>query len=133
LQRFTLLLIIIFLGVCINAQKDCKDAIHPIEFRKSILNCCIKEIKPGNIVVYTFGGETHEIEAVAVNYRGEYFDLANKEIVNIVKEDNFNGIIYEGHDYVYYNDLYKKASGQMILGIGLAVLGGGMVAGSLQL
>jgi ABC-type uncharacterized transport system permease subunit len=76
------------------------------------------------------GGETHEIEAVAINYKGEYFDLTNTEIVTIVKEDNYNGIIYEGHDYAYYNDLYKKASGQMILGIGLAVLGGGMVAGS---
>jgi hypothetical protein len=130
MQRFTLLLIIFFLGVCLKAQKDCKDAIHPTEFRKSILKCCIKEIKPGNIVVYTMGGETHEIEAVAINYKGEYFDLTNTEIVTIVKEDNYNGIIYEGHDYAYYNDLYKKASGQMILGIGLAVLGAGMVAGS---
>ncbi|PLW94694.1 MAG: hypothetical protein C0591_12220, partial [Marinilabiliales bacterium] len=108
----------------------CSDAVHPTDSRKSILNCCIKEIKPGNVVVYTIENESSEIEAIAVNYKGEYFDLQNNtEIVNVVKEDQYPGILYEGNDYAYYNDLYKKASGQMTLGITFAALGGVMVLG----
>lgn len=131
MKKLMLLLITILFGVCLMAQNKCKDAVHPTEQRKSILNCCIKEIKPGNIVVYKLGDEIYETEAIAINYKGKYFDLTNNtEIINTVWEDQYHGILYEGRDYDYYNNLYKKASGQMSLGIGLAVIGAGMVAGS---
>ena len=131
MKKLILLNICVLFGIHAIAQQKCQDAVHPTENRKSILNCCIKEIKPGNVVVYNLGGTLYEIEAVAVNYKGEYFDLNNNtEIFNIVYEDNYPGILYEGHDYAYYNNLYKKASGQMTLGIGLTVIGAGMFAGS---
>ncbi len=130
MKKVLILGFIILLGICLQAQKHCKDVVHPTDFRKSILNCCIKEIKPGNIVVYTLEGETHEIEAVAVNYKGGYFDLqSNTEIANVVKEDKYPGILYEGHDYDYYQELYKKVNGQITLGTTLVALGGGLVIG----
>jgi hypothetical protein len=131
MKTLTLLIICILFGTYVMAQNKCKDAVHPTENRKSILNCCIKEVKPGNIVVYKLSGTLYEIEAVAINYKGEYFDLNNNtEIFNIVYEDNYPGILYDGHDYAYYNDLYKKANGQMTIGIALTAIGGGMVVGS---
>lgn len=117
------------------AQTKCKDAVHPTEQRKSILNCCIKDIKPGNLVVYEIGGETYEIEAIAINYKGEYFDVqSNNEIMSNVQKDNYPGISYEGHTYDYYKQLYNKANGQMTIGITLAAVGlGALIGGSVHM
>jgi hypothetical protein len=129
-KKLTLLITCILFGIHIIAQQKCKDAVHPTENRKSILNCCIKEIKPGNIVVYKLGDTLYEIEAVAVNYQGNYFDLTNNsEIINVVYKDNYPGILYEGHNYAYYDQLYKKANGQMVTGITLATVGVGALFG----
>ncbi len=126
------LMILTLFAINLLAQHKCKDAVHPTENRKSILNCCIKEIKPGNVVVYALEDETYEIEAVAINYKGEYFDLrSNTEIVNVVKEDQYPGFLYEKHDYDYYNQLYKKANGQMVMGITIAGVGGGVLIGGI--
>ena len=117
-----------------HAQEKCKDAVHPTESRKSILNCCIKNIKDGNIVVYTKGRKTYEIEAVAINYHGEYGNLRNdsSSVRSKVLADNNPDNLYKGHNCDYYNIKYKQANTQKWAGVifttcGLGVAVGGVI------
>ena len=116
-----------------QAQEKCTDAVHPTESRKSILNCCIKDIKDGNIVVYTKGRKTYEIEAVAISYHGEYGDLRNdnSSVRSKVLADNNPDNLYKGHNCDYYNKKYRQGTTQkwagVILtscGLGVAIAGG---------
>lgn len=131
-MKTLILLIIAFMpGICLVAQPVCTDAVHLPDQKKSIINCCIKEIKPDNTVVYQLGGKIYETEAISVNYRGKFYDLYDySNIINIVWEDHYYGYTYEGLDYEYYKNLYDKATSKMVVGIALATIGGGlMIAG----
>jgi hypothetical protein len=39
------------------SQKDCKDVIYAIEGNKVIFNCCIKDIRQDNVIIYEKDGE----------------------------------------------------------------------------
>lgn len=133
MKKVFLFLAIVYSGMLIQAQEKCADAVHPTESRKSILNCCIKDIKDGNVVVYTKGRKTYEIEAVAINYNGEYGDLTNdnSSIRSKVLADNNPDNLYKGHNCDYYNNKYRQGTTQkwagVILtscGLGIAIAGG---------
>ena len=112
-----------------QAQEKCSDAVHPTEFRKSILNCCIKDIKDGNIVVYTKGRKTYEIEAVAISYHREYADLRNDNspVRSKVLADNNPDNLYKGHNCDYYNMKYKQGTTQKWAGVILTSCGLGVI------
>ena len=113
------------------AQKDCSDAVHPTNYRASILNCCIKDIKEGNIVVYAKDGVINEIEAVAVNLNKAYYALKepNDSIRNRVLLNNNPEAHYDDHPHEYHQYLYKKAQNKQTMGIALCVVGGGLLIG----
>ena len=131
MKRILLLIALLSIGILLQAQKRCKDAVHPTESRKSILNCCIKNIKDGNIVVYTKGRKTYEIEAVAINYHGEYGDLRNdnSSVRNKVLADNNPDNLYKGHSCDYYYNKYKNANTQKWAGVILTSCGLGVAVG----
>ena len=114
------------------AQRKCTDAVHPTENRKSILDCCIKDIKNGNIVVYTKQGETYEIEAIAINYEGEYVDIQmNENVVSKIIAKNDPNNLYNGHNYDYYHKKYRSAKTLQNCGIGVTVAGLAIMTGGL--
>ena len=112
-----------------QAQEKCNDAVHPTDSRKSILNCCTKEIKDGNIVVYTKGRKTYEIEALAINYHGEYADLRNdnSSVRSKVLADNNPDNFYKGHNCDYYNKKYRQGTKQKWAGVILTSCGLGVI------
>lgn len=131
MKKHLLYIILMLSGNLLMAQKDCSDAVHPTLYRASILNCCIKDIKEGNIVVYAKEGIIYEIEAVAINLNKAYYVLKepNDSLRNIVLLESNPAGTYDGHPYEYYQELYNKAAGNQLMGITLSVVGGGLLIG----
>ena len=75
MKTLPLLIVLVLFGILSKAQEDCKDGILSADLRKSILNCCIKDLKHHNTIVYTINGQTYEIDAAAVNFKGAYYEL----------------------------------------------------------
>lgn len=126
MKKLILLITLILFTIHLMSQKNCVDVVHPTEYQKSILNCCIQDIKPGNIVVYTKEGITSEIQAIAINLNGKYFELNeyDESIRNRVLLNSNPEKLEQGIDYTYHQKMYKRATGQQALGGTLAVLGG---------
>ncbi len=129
MKKLILTITLLFFGMYLQAQEECTDVIHPADHKGSILNCCIKDVKPGNIVVYSRGGITYETEAIAIAYRGEYVYLIDYKgtIGNKIREDNYQGILYHGHNDEHYQRLYNNANSQIIMGVSLSIVGIGMI------
>ena len=113
-----------------KAQEDCKDGILSADLRKSILNCCIKDLKHNNTVVYTVNGQTYEIDAAAVNFKGAYYELNTNwnSFKNEITELKDAEIENEKNTYEYYYKNYEKATTQRNAGIVLTIIGSGFVA-----
>ncbi len=131
MKKLILSITLLLFGMYLLAQEECTDVIHPTDYKESILNCCIKDVKPGNIVVYSRRGITYETEAVAIAYRGEYVYLIDYEgtIVNKIREDNYQGTLYHGHNDEHYQRLYTEANTQIVMGALLPIIGIGMIVG----
>ncbi len=131
MKKLILSITLFFFGMCIQAQTKCTDVIHPADYKKSIINCCIKDVKPGNIVVYSRDGITYETEAIAISYRGEYVYLMDYKgtIGNKIREDNYQGILYNGHNDEHYQRLIENANQKIVLGTILSISGIGMIVG----
>ena len=133
------LLIVIFIigtGILLNAQEECLDAVHPTEGKNIIFNCCIDEVKYGNVVFYTKGGESQVIQAIAITKDGQYIKLEKYEST---QEDEIEPIIendglYKGHDFNYYKVLFHKANSQKKIGVFLTIIGFGLeIAGTVMI
>ncbi len=135
MKKLILSITLLFFGMYLQAQVKCNDVIHPTDNKESILNCCIKDVKPGNIVVYSIGDITYETEAVAIDYRGEYVYLIDYKgtIANKIREDNYQGILYHGHNDEHYQKLYTKANTQIVMGALLPIVGIGMIVGGTRI
>ena len=129
MKKLILSITLLFFGMYLLAQKECTDVIHPADYKKSITNCCIKDVKPGNIVVYSSDGLTYETAAIAISYRGEYVYLTdNKGVIGIkIREDNYQGILYQGHNGEHYQRLLAEANGKIIFGTVISISGIGMI------
>ena len=129
MKKLILSITLLFFGMYLQAQEECTDVVHPTDYKESILNCCIVDVKSGNIVVYSIGGITYETKAVAIDYRGEYVYLIDYKgaIINKIREDNYQGILYHGHNGEHYQRLYTKANTQIIMGALLPIVGIGMI------
>jgi hypothetical protein len=132
MKKLISLIILTLFTINVLAQQKCKDAVHPTEQRKSILDCCIKEIKNGNVVVYSKNDISFETEAVAVNFNGQltYLNEHNISIINKMLQNKYEGL-YQGHDYKYYQNIYKKANSQMIIGLTIGIVGVGLLTGGI--
>ncbi len=131
MKKLILFITMLFFGMYLQAQEECTDVVHPTEYRESILNCCIKDVKPGHIVVYSKDGTTYETESVAITYHGEYVYLINYKgtVVNKIREDNYQGSLYQGHNDVYYQRLIDNANNRIVMGATLSIAGIGMLVG----
>ncbi len=131
MKRLFLFTTLLLFGLYLQAQEQCTDIVQPTEYRESILNCCIKDVKPGNIVVYSKNNIIFETEAVAITYRGEYIYLINYEgtLVNKIREDNYQGNLYHGHNDVYYQRSIENANNKIVLGTVFSITGIGMLVG----
>lgn len=120
-------------SLALRSQSKCKDAVHPTDNRKSILNCCIRDIKENNVVVYAINGEVYSINAVAISLNETYYDLTNPDdLTNLTSVilRNKSPYGYLGEEYEYFRNMRSKASMNVTLGSAMIVLGAGMfVAG----
>lgn len=135
MKNITLFLIILFFmvtGLTIFAQSDCKDVVHPTNYRASIMNCCIRNIINGNIVVYVDNGALIEIEALAVNYNQQYYNLSNSKHVSSLEKKlhkRYPDGIYLNKDYEYNRMMHSKATTKLVMGTVMATLGAAMLTG----
>lgn len=109
----------------LSAQEDCRDVVYPTGGKSLIFNCCIEEIRNGNIVYFTVNGEAGFVEAVAISKNGQYIDLTNN--ANLIQEEQVptetSRQLYKGRDYNYYAGTFVKATRQRNTGIALTTLG----------
>lgn len=132
MKKLTLINIIFFIAIISNAQTD---EIYPIE-GEPIRDCKITEVRNGNIVYYIKNFHDHNIEAVAIIRNGNYTALSsyntNQYNPNSSSNSSQTGM-YRGHDYSYYQKLYKRAQGSAGFGSVMTVLGlGGTIAGTIM-
>ena len=129
MKKLILSIALLFFGLNLQAQTECTDVVHPADYKKSIKNCCIKDVKLENIVVYSKDGITYETAAIAIAYRGEYVYLIdNKGAIGIkIREDNYQGILYQDHNGEYYQRLLNNANGKIVFGTVLSISGIGMI------
>lgn len=136
MKSFTLAFAMFLYSFIIIAQEECKDIIYPTDGESMIFNCCIYEVKNGNMVYYTREGDSAMVAAVAITKDGQYIDLKKyKSQLDdkgspVINQDG----LYKGYDYHYYNEIYKRASAQRGAGIFLTILGFGIeIAGFLSI
>lgn len=114
------------------AQANCKDVVHPTNYRASIMNCCIRDIINGNIVVYVDNGTLKEIEAIAVNYNEKYYNLSiSKDALSLEKKlhKRYPNNIYLNESYEYNRMMHSKATTNLAMGTVMATLGAAMLTG----
>ena len=130
MKTLPLLIVLIFFGMLSKAQENCTDGILSADLKESILNCCIKDLKHNNTVVYTVNGQTYEIDAAAVNFNGAYYELNINwnSFKNKITELKDAEIENEKNTYEYYYKNYEKATTQRNAGIVLTIIGSGFVA-----
>jgi len=111
------------------------DIIYPLNDEVVISNCEIHNVFDNNRVYYTKDSVTLYVEASAINIRGTYIELnkaGNSLAINRVILEYFG--LYEGQDYDYYQNLYKKSrkvkiAGTIITAIGLGTTTAGYLLG----
>ncbi len=120
-------------GLLLKAQ-ECTDIVYPSQGEEVIFDCCIDEVKYGNIVRYTKDNESHVVAALSIVKGGVTLNLKPySSIIDNTGSNVANDSLYRGHDYAYYNDLHLKARSQRAAGVLLTVFGflstvGGAVA-----
>ncbi len=120
-----------FSMVLIHAQNECTDIIYPNDGESIIFDCCIDEVKNGNVVYFTKNGNAHFVKAIGLSKNGQYIDL--NEFVDPPKQEaqvtDPGQAKYSGHNYNYYFAKYKGATSRRNIGIGLTILGTGLTIG----
>lgn len=114
----TLILTMLLLIGMISTAQDCGDIVYPTDGSAVIFDCCIKEVKDGNMVMYTKGTESHMIRAKTIVRGGLTLQLTK---IN----PTIGTGIYRGHDYDYYKSLSEKARRQRNVGSFLTITGFG--------
>jgi hypothetical protein len=131
MKKQILFLALILLMVPLLAQVKCIDKVYPTENKKSISKCCIKDIKAGNVVVYERKSILWNTEAVAVTLNGVFFELKenNDSLISKIPINTVPQGLYQGKDYNYYQETYKKAKNKLVGGVILSLVGGGLFVG----
>ena len=137
MKRSAIIIAILLSIVLVNAQEECKDIIYPTDGKSIIFNCCIDEVKDGNIVYFVKEGKGYIVEAIAVNKDGRYIELTpgegQQQPVEVVPQVETPTGLYKGHDYKYYNIQFIKATTQKHVGVILTLVGTGMTIGGLAM
>ena len=119
-----------------RTQEECKDIIYPTDGKSIIFNCCIDEVKDGNIVYFVKEGKGYIVEAIAVNKDGRYIELTpgegRQEPVEVVPQVETPTGLYKEHDYNYAIQ-HMKATTQKRVGVVLTLVGTGMTIGGLAM
>lgn len=132
MKKLILLSLTILFSIQTMAQHMCNDIVHPTQYKKSILKCCINDIKNGNIVVYTKKSKTYEVEAFAINLNGVYFELNNNDLDSI--RGNINPYRqYQWDKYEFYKLNFEQAKRTTFKGLFLVVAGAGLTTGGIVL
>jgi hypothetical protein len=115
---------LIFFGLISYAQENCKDIIYTLEGGNIIFDCCVKEVKNGNIVNYMKDGDTASVAATAIIKDGQRLELGNQQQapdnkLTTSRQDS----LYRGHDMAYYQYMCDRASAQQGAGVIFTILG----------
>lgn len=105
--------------------------MYPVSGKDScIVDCCIIEVKYGNVVSYIKDNERYIVEASRIVKDGKSYDLLayapNPELEELEADTemlNAEPGTYREHDYEYYQLKFKGATQQRGFGIFLTVTG----------
>lgn len=129
MKNILVFVVISFVIVQLPAQ-DCNDVVYPSSVDSIIFDCCINEVKYGNIVSYIKDNKRHIIEAERIVKDGKPYDLkpntSNPVFIEEEKEepvDDNEPKLYENHEYRYYQQKYNSAKVQAGIGIFLTITG----------
>lgn len=134
MKKLILLSVVILYGINGMAQyrNKCYDIVHPANKSENIFNCCINDIRNGNIVVFTKKSKTYEVEAFAINLCGEYFELNNNDVDSIkIKINPYRR--YQWDKYEFYKLNFEQAKRTRNKGIGFIVAGTALTVGGIVL
>ncbi len=116
MRKSVLLAAIIFSGIFIQAQ-TCKDVIYPTKGKSVIFDCCIEEVKDGNMVRFTKNDTTSFIEAISIIKAGLTLQLTT------LGNEPYGNSLYKGHNYKHYAEKYEEANKRKIAGIIVSAIG----------
>lgn len=127
MKKYLLLYVLVLLWCLVSSQDICDDLIYAIDGNKIIMNCCIEKVVDGNLVVYTKGGDTLQVKAVAIKKSGQYMELeaqgGKKELQFIGDDEQPVEMVVK--DYRYYKQLYDGSKTRAAFGLFFTVIGGG--------
>lgn len=134
MKRLFLIISLAISAMLIQAQQQCSDIIYLLD-GDSISDCCITDVKVGNQITYYRKGKFKNIEAIAISKDGQYVDLRSYTYVENTEEAATNDPeeYYKGHNYDYYNEIYRKATVTRNLGMIFTLSGIGVGIGGVLL
>lgn len=118
MKSLLLFFAIVITGMMTEAQ-ECKDVIYPTGGEAMIFDCCINEVKDGNIVYFTIEGVSHMVAATSIIKDGVEIPLQkfSEESPTPLIQNEFSG------DYQYYQAKYIKAKRSRNTGMFFTILG----------
>ena len=118
MKKLILIFAIVITGTVALAQ-ECKDVIYPTGGEAMIFDCCITEVKDGNIVYFTIEGVSHMVAATSIIKDGVEIPLhkSSEETPAPVIQNEFSG------NYNYYQAKYFKAKRSRNTGMLFTILG----------
>jgi len=128
MRKYIFFLAFVFCGLMGQTQETCKDTVYPSYSEEIIFDCCITEVKYGNVVQYRKDGKLSITPAVAITRDGQYLELPkykNQIEKKTDPRDQVFGQDYE-HDYDYYKRMFNSATMQRNFGISFVIIGLGM-------
>lgn len=135
MKKIVLLITIAFIlstNLALRAQLDCQDVVHLSDYRASIMNCCIRTVSNERIVVYVEKGTIYEIQSIAVNHKGKYYDLNNPDMLADLQKQlskQYPQGAYIDENYEYYKMMHSRATTNIAVGTIMTLVGAGVAAG----
>jgi hypothetical protein len=134
--KLLLFFITLLTGMYHGFGQQCKDVVYPASGSSIIFDCCIEEVRYGNMVYYLKDGRRHIIEATTIVKDGRQYKLEpyaqlpefqdDTVVPNIAgKEKDYGNRMT--HEYKYYQRKFNGAKLQA--NIGLVLTATGAVAG----
>lgn len=128
MKRPLLILVIVINVLSAFTQQDCQDMIFTDDGNRIIFNCCIQDVKNGNVVIYSKEGKVASTKAVAITKDGQFVELVKETQqveMNYIQQFG-DDILYKGHNYRYYEEIYFRARTRQAFGVVMTFLGAGL-------
>ena len=128
MKKFILFSFLLFGSMLSLSQEVCTDKIYTDDRNHIIFDCCILDVKRGNIVIYSKDEQTDSIAAVGISKDGHYVDLhlSSQKLPGNSESIGENVNHNKKPDFDYSGATYQKAKTLTGFGIVFTFLGVGL-------